>query len=46
MDTCETAYRRVFDAWFAGQHASALEFCRDLLRRFPEGRAFEQCLRA
>jgi tetratricopeptide (TPR) repeat protein len=36
MNTCETGYRRVFDAWSAGKRASALELCRDLLRDFPD----------
>jgi len=36
MNTCEIAYRRVFDAWSAGKRASALELCRDLLRDFPD----------
>jgi len=36
MNSCETAYRRVFDAWSSGEHATALELCRELLRDFPE----------
>jgi tetratricopeptide (TPR) repeat protein len=36
MNTCEKAYRGVFDAWSAGQYASALELCRELLRDFPD----------
>jgi tetratricopeptide (TPR) repeat protein len=36
MMTCETAYRRVFDAWSAGEHANALELCRELVSNFPD----------
>ena len=36
MHACETAYRRVFDAWCAGEYANALELSREMLRNFPD----------
>src|SRR5260221_8729435 len=36
MITADKAYRQVFDAWDAGEHANALELCRGLLREFPD----------
>jgi tetratricopeptide (TPR) repeat protein len=32
----EVAYRKLFDAWNAGEHAYALELSREFLRDFPE----------
>jgi len=36
MNDSDTEYRRVFDAWTSGEHAKALEMCRELLRKFPD----------
>jgi tetratricopeptide (TPR) repeat protein len=36
MNAPDTGYRQAFDAWAAGEHANALELCRELLRNFPD----------
>jgi hypothetical protein len=35
-ETAEKSYRRVFNAWNAGEHGYALELCRELIRAFPD----------
>jgi len=36
MNSRETAYRKMFTAWDAGEHAFALELSRELLQEFPD----------
>src|SRR5688572_23731926 len=36
MNIRDTTYRKMFNAWSAGEHALALELSRDLLQRFPD----------
>jgi tetratricopeptide (TPR) repeat protein len=35
-ETAQKRYRRVFNAWTAGEQAYALELCRELVRTFPD----------
>src|ERR1041385_6217343 len=36
MSNPDTVYRKMFDAWKAGERAFALELSRELLREFPD----------
>ena len=36
MTSRDTAYRKMFNAWDAGEHALALELSRELLEEFPD----------
>ena len=36
MNTRDTTYRKMFDAWNAGEHALALELSRESLQEFPD----------
>lgn len=36
MNSRDTAYRKLFEAWDAGEHALALELSRELLQKFPD----------
>jgi tetratricopeptide (TPR) repeat protein len=36
MNSCDTAYRKMFNAWRAGEYAFALELSRELLQEYPD----------